>query len=57
MGQDLGERLLLPQNVLKSAEPVFLDDYTLEELETALQVPIDIVKSSGRDFVEAIIRE
>ena len=29
MGQDLGERLLLPQNVLKSAEPVFLDDYTL----------------------------
>lgn len=54
-GQDLGERLLLPQNVLKSGESVFLDDMTLGELEKALQVPIDIVKSSGKDFVETII--
>lgn len=55
MGQDLGERLLLPQNVLKSAESVFLDDMTVKELEKALQVPVDIVKSSGKDFVDAIL--
>jgi len=53
-GKILGERLLLPQNVLKSGERVFLDDMTQEELEKALQVPIDIVKSSGKDFVDAI---
>lgn len=55
MGQDLGERLLLPQNVLKSGESVFLDDMTVKELEKALQVPVDIVKSSGKDFIDAIL--
>lgn len=55
--RDLGEKLLLPQNVLKSEEPVFLDDYTLDDIEKALQVRIDIVKSSGRDFIEAILSD
>ena len=55
MGQRLGEKLLLPQNVLKSDEPVFLDDMTLAELEKALQVRIDIVKSSGQDLLDAIL--
>ena len=54
-GQPLGERLLLPQNVLKSGEAVFLDDMTVSALEKALQVPIDIVKSSGQDFVDAVL--
>ena len=53
--QRLGEKLLLPQNVLKSGESVFLDDMTLAELEKALQVPIDIVKSSGQNFLDAIL--
>ena len=46
-GQPLGERLLLPCNMLKIGEPVFLDDFTLEEVENSLQVKTDIVKSSG----------
>ena len=54
-GKELGERLLLPQNVLKSGETVFLDDMTVAELEKALQVQVDIVKSSGQDFIDAII--
>ncbi len=53
-GKVLGERLLLPQNVLRSGEEVFLDDLTLSDLEKALQVPINIVKSSGYDFVNTI---
>ena len=57
MGQKLGNKVLLPQNVLKSGEEVFLDDMTRTELEKALQVPVDIVKSSGRDFVEAILND
>jgi hypothetical protein len=28
---------------------------TVDELEKALQVPIDIVKSSGQDFVDAVV--
>ncbi len=54
-GKELGERLLLPQNVLKSGETVFLDDMTVAELEKALQVQVDIVKSSGQDFIDAIL--
>ena len=54
-GRQLGERLLLPQNVLRSGEEVFLDDMTVTELEKALQVSVDIVKSSGRDFIDAVV--
>lgn len=54
-GRELGERLLLPQNVLRSGEQIFLDDMRVDDLEKALQVKVDIVKSSGRDFVNAIL--
>lgn len=54
-GQPLGERVLLPQNVLRSGEDYFLDDITLQEMEKALQVKIDIVKSSGYELVQAIL--
>lgn len=56
-GKDLGDKLLLPCNVLRSGEDVFLDDITLTEFENTLQVKTDIVKSSGRDFIEAVISE
>lgn len=54
-GKELGERLLLPCNMFRSGEEVFLDDITRLEVEEALQVRVDIVKSSGRDFVETIL--
>lgn len=54
-GQPLGERLLLPCNMLKIGEPVFLDDFTLEEVENSLQVKTDIVKSSGQDLLDAVV--
>lgn len=54
-GKVLGERLLLPQNMLRCGEEVFLDDVTLTELKKSLQVQVDIVKSSGQDFVDAVL--
>lgn len=51
----LGEKLLLPCNMVRSEERDFLDDVTVEELEKTLQVPIDIVKSSGADLLNAIL--
>lgn len=56
-GKDLGSRILLPQNVLRSGENYFLDDITLPQLEETLQVRADIVKSSGQDFVRTILYE
>ena len=51
----LGTRILLPQNVLRSGEDYFLDDVTVAEVEKALQVKADIVKSSGHDFVYTVL--
>ena len=55
-GKDLGIKLLLPCNLLRSGEKVFLDDVTLEEVENALQVKINIVKSSGQDLVSCLLQ-
>ena len=54
-GRRLGGRILLPENVLRSGEDYFLDDVTVGEMEKALQVQVDIVKSSGYDFVHAVL--
>ena len=42
--------------MLRSGEDYFLDDITVAEMEKALQVKVDIVKSSGREFVNVILR-
>lgn len=56
-GRPLGRRLLLPCCMLRNGEEVFLDDVTLDQLKEALQVQIDIVKSSGQDLIEAVLDE
>lgn len=54
-GKTLGTRLLLPAVMFKSGEEIFLDDITRSQAEDALQIPINIVKSSGYDLVDAIL--
>ncbi|WP_101875446.1 DUF512 domain-containing protein [Lachnoclostridium edouardi] len=54
-GKPLGSRLLLPECMFRSGEEVFLDDITREEVQNALQVPVNIVKSSGQDFVNTVL--
>ncbi len=54
-GKDLAERLLLPCNMLRAKEDVFLDDFTVSQVESALQVPLNIVKSSGQDLMDTIL--
>ena len=53
--RELGRRLLIPCNMLKTDEDIFLDDFTVEQVSGALQVPIDIVKSSGQDLIDSIL--
>ncbi|MBO4987403.1 MAG: DUF512 domain-containing protein [Lachnospiraceae bacterium] len=52
---DLGERLMLPENLLRSGEIVLLDDITTIDIQNSLQVEVDIVKSSGYGFLESIL--
>ena len=56
-GQRLGSRLLIPCSMMKADEDVFLDDYTVKELSEALQVRVDIVKSSGQDLIDSILND
>lgn len=56
-GKELGESLLLPCNMLKADEDIFLDDYTVSQVSETLQVPVVIVKSSGQDLIDAILEE
>lgn len=51
----LGEALLLPCSMLRAGEDVFLDDLTLDEVRNTLQVPVDIVKSSGQDLICSVL--
>lgn len=56
-GQALGEMLLLPANMFRSSEEVLLDDLTRDDVENALQVRVNIVKSDGRELILAMLLE
>ena len=48
--RDLGNSLCIHECMLRSGEEVFLDDYTLGDVSSTLQVNIDIVKSNSSFF-------
>ena len=54
-GKDLGERLLIPCNMLRSGEDVFLDDMTVEELSEALNTEIVVTDEDGADLVSSVL--
>ena len=53
-GKALGERLLLPQVMLRHGEGVFLDDLTPADLERELGVPVQIVEPDGAKLLAAM---
>jgi len=53
--QELGDVLLLPKNVLRSGENVFLDDVTVEELQNKLNIKVEIVGTAGADLLHAFL--
>ena len=52
--KDLGDSLCIHECMLRSGEEVFLDDYSVCDVMSTLQVPIDIVKSNG-GFISKIL--
>lgn len=55
MERDLGERLLIPVNMLRHGGDVFLDDKRVCDVETALDVSITVVEQDGFDLLDAML--
>ena len=53
-GKPLGERLLIPNSMLRHGERVFLDDVSLDEVEQALGVPVIPVAQDGYELLDAM---
>ena len=56
-GRDLGQRLLISQNMLRREEMDFLDDVTLEQASRELGVPIYPIEQDGFALWDAIAGE
>ncbi len=54
-GKELGRRLLIPANMLRSGERVFLDDVSLDDVERELGVPAIPVAQDGYELLDAML--
>ncbi len=54
-GKDLGQALLMTQNMLRAGEDVFLDDLHVSDIQEQLGVPVTAVADSGEAFIQAMI--
>ena len=54
-GKPLGSRLLIPTNMLKSGEDVFLDDVTKLAVQERLGAPVVRVGETGGDLLDALL--
>lgn len=54
-GKPLGQRLLIPVNMLRHGGDVFLDDLHVSDVERALGVPVTVVEQDGFDLLDAML--
>ncbi|MBU5677320.1 DUF512 domain-containing protein [Alkaliphilus sp. MSJ-5] len=48
----LGDKILIPESMMKAEEEIFLDDYTVTLLEEKLGVPIQVCEVEGKKFIQ-----
>jgi len=53
--KDLGDKVLIPEVMLKSDEDIFLDDVLIEDIEKKFNHKIIVVKNNGYDLINRII--
>lgn len=54
-GKDLGEKLIIPECMLRFGENVFLDNITINYLEEKLNTKIEVCKVNGKEFIKSIL--
>lgn len=55
--KDLGEKIIIPETMLKSGEEVFLDDITVIELQEKLETKIQICEVEGNTLINKILEK
>ncbi|MFT9496525.1 DUF512 domain-containing protein, partial [Anaerosolibacter sp.] len=53
--KNVGERLIIPESMLKTGEQIFLDDVTVDELQEKLGVRVVVSAVNGKDFLSKIL--
>lgn len=53
-GKNLGEKLIVPSNMLRFEKDLFLDDVSLLQLEKELGVKVAVSKPDGYSFIETL---
>ncbi|MCD5415340.1 MAG: DUF512 domain-containing protein [Clostridiales bacterium] len=52
---EVGEKIIIPKNMLKSDEDIFLDDYKASDLEALKNKPVVISEVNGEKFILSIL--
>jgi NifB/MoaA-like Fe-S oxidoreductase len=55
-GEDIGDTIFVPSNMLRSGEQVFLDDMTVSDIEEQLNVKVIPVEVGGKTLIEAVLQ-
>jgi len=53
--KELNDELLVSRSMLRSGEEVFLDDYTVGDVEKELNIKVSVVENSGEDFIVKVL--
>ena len=54
-GKDLGDQLLIPENMLRAQGDLFLDNVSLAQVTELLNVPVKVVSKGGYALCEAML--
>ncbi len=55
--KDLGDVLILPNCMLRHEQDKFLDDYTVKDVEQALNIRIKMIQPEGDALLHGILEE
>lgn len=55
--KDLGDRLLIPSVMLRFERDIFLDDTSLEDVKSSLDIDVIPVDNDGQQLLDSIIKE
>ena len=53
-GNDLGDYLVIPSVMLKQDSDIFLDDYTVPQVEKKLNIKIKVINNNGNELLDIL---